>query len=132
MRIMMEDVYKNGRGGLDFTDFWRKIVPKEKMLMMLLCETYLKSKDIDDKPRKLKKQKLFEDSGPKCDCTTCPCKSMCDVQPVVPNWPSTLAMLPTLDDKLSKRVHQIAGILRNISFEADNAAVMAKSLALLR
>lgn len=52
--------------------------------------------------------------------------------------PSNLVPPPTLTrshdstDKESKRVHQVALILRNLSFEDDNAQVMAENVTMLR
>lgn len=46
--------------------------------------------------------------------------------------PFTLARAHQAEDKVGKRICQIAHILRNLSFEQDNALIMAKSPTLMR
>lgn len=76
------------------------------------------------------KSSEIEDPEQFC-CQLCPCSNNAKAKEET-ELPPTLTRSQCADDKVGRRVQQIAAILRNLSFEEDNAVMMAENTTMLR
>ena len=78
--------------------------------------------------------------NPSVCCIRCPCRRIKSHDPLDPfpalnDEPQPLYLLRTSaysDDRIGQRITQISNILRNLSFEDENAVIMANNPSLLR
>ena len=90
--------------------------------------------------RKRISESELEKFSPSLCCARCPCKGIKSRDPLDPfpalnSEPQPMYLLRTTvysDDRIGQRITQISNILGNLSFEEDNALVMASNPGLLR